>query len=150
MKFRLQKILNFKIGIQELAMRDLAEARYQLDKQMSILNSYYSAIEQARRKAEVDIRGGGEITSILEYNENFIKGQNILIEKQRHKVREELQNVEAKETILLEKAKDVKIFEKLKERHLAKAKKELMKKEQKEISDLILMRYDYQKSKNSV
>ena len=143
MKFRfpLQKVMQHRKTVEELAQRDFQEAMAVLNSENEKLENMQNQIIQARDRAFESQNQGGRAGPVLSQVHEFMAGQDIRIERQKEKIKEVQSLVENLREILREKAIEYKMIESLKERKLEKFKIEVRKKEQKQMDDTSLMRY---------
>jgi flagellar FliJ protein len=148
MKFRfpLQKVMQHRKTLEDLAQGNFHEALAELHKQEYILNEMLDAVKSARDAAFQSQSGGGQASSTLVQVDEFLKGQDIRIGRQREKIKECESLVENLREILREKAIDYKIIEGLRDRRLEEHKVEQNKREQKMTDDMNLMRFRREES----
>lgn len=138
-KFRLEKVMNHKKIERDLAFRDFADARANYEGGRKKLLDMHDEIANARAfEAEV-VREGGQGSENLKWSSFFIDGQNVKIEIQKKVNRQLIQVMEQKQEILIEKARELKTFEKLKENTKERFKREERKKEMKTIDEIVIM-----------
>jgi flagellar FliJ protein len=143
MKFRfpLQKVMQHRKTVEELAQRDFEEANAILIQENQKLEEMQNQILQARERAFQSQTEGGRAGPVLSQVHDFMGGQDIRIERQKEKIKECQSLVENLREILRQKAIEYKMIESLKERKLEKFKVEARKKEQKQMDDTSLMRF---------
>jgi flagellar FliJ protein len=143
MKFRfpLQKVLQHRKVLEDLAQRDFQQAQAELNLQIDKLNQMQEAVAQARDAAFRQQSDGGKASPALTQVDEFLKGQDIRMERQKQKIQECESLVENLREILRQKAIDYKIIEELKDRRLKEFKVEQQKREQKRSDDISLMRH---------
>lgn len=139
-KFQLDPLLKFRKVQEEEAMREYSEAQDILEMALHDLEALYNTIDQAMADIEEIVRNGGLTKEKQAFLDEYIKGQKIKIERQRVVVREKKQIAEEKYEVFLEATKEYKVIEKLKENRRVVFKKEMKKKEQKVVDDLVVMR----------
>ena len=83
---------------------------------------------------------GGPAKGELQNHEDFIHGQKIKIERKKQEIRGLKAEAEEKQTILVQKAQDTKVMEKLKGKQYEKFHKEARRREVKEADDIVVMR----------
>lgn len=152
MKFRFpfQKLLEHKKLIEELKARDYAEAKYDLDQENKILNDYFSSIDRTRVSVANLVDKGGTTGEELQQLEDFIIGQKVRIERQRDVIRKKMMIVEEKQELLRQAAIERKTFETLKQKQFEKFKKEVKKYEQKQIDEMVVMRFNNEEAKSDI
>lgn len=146
-RFPLQKVMQHRKTVEELAQKDFEEAMAQLNQENQKLAQMQNQIVQARDAAFGRQTEGGRAAPALSQVHEFIKGQDIRIERQKEKIKECESLVENLREILRQKAIEYKMIESLKERKLEKFKLEVRKKEQKLMDDTSLMRYRREEAK---
>jgi flagellar FliJ protein len=140
--FKLEKILQHRKNIENLARRDYIEAQAKLNEEKARLESYYKSIDKARESAYgVQSKGGAQTAESLCQIHDFIKGTEILIERQKLKVREEAKIVEDKQEILREASIEYKMIERLKEKKKEEYRLDLRKLEEKKLNDINTIRF---------
>jgi flagellar FliJ protein len=140
-KFPLQKVMQHRKVLEDLAQRDFQEAHSELLKHQEILNGLLEAVTNARNTAFHHQSEGGKASPVLVQVHDFLKGQDIRIERQKERVKECESRVENLREILRQQAIDYKIIEELKDRQLVDFKIDQRKLEQKRSDDLNLMRF---------
>ncbi|MEZ0392295.1 MAG: flagellar export protein FliJ [Pseudobdellovibrionaceae bacterium] len=140
-QFPLQKVLQHRKVLEDLAQRDFQEALAELNLQLQKLNQMEEAVLLAREEAFRRQSEGGKTSSSLTQVDDFLKGQDIRIARQKERIKECESLVENLREILRQKAIDYKIIEELKTRRLKEFKVEQKKREQKRLDDISLMRF---------
>src|SRR5690606_19844496 len=141
-KFRLDPVLRSRKIEQDQAQKEFLLAERALHLQLQFIRKLYEATDDARVDiAEIQNAGGTQSTR-LQFLEEFIEGQKVRIKRERDKARELMREKEDKFDILVEKSKDFKVIEKLKERRRETFRKEKSLKETKEIDDITVMRFN--------
>lgn len=140
-KFPLQKVMQHRKTLEGLAQTQfqlaVAELHQQTQKLLEMENSKAVAREQAFRQQSE----GGKASSGLVQVSEFLKGQDIRIEKQRIEIKKCEGRVENLREILRQKAIEYKIIEGLRERQEKTFKTEQRKKEQKQVDEMNVMRF---------
>jgi len=140
-KFSLQKVLQHRKILEDLAQREFQEAIVELNKQTAKMNEMKDAVAAARDQAFRRQSEGGKTSPALVQVDDFIRGQDIRMEAQKKKIIECESLVENVREILRQKAIDYKIIEELKEKQFKDYKIERRKREQKVVDDINLMRF---------
>lgn len=140
-KFGLQKVMQHRKTVENISQRNFQEAQAELNHQNEILRQMYQAIDDARKTAFEKQKEGGQTASALSQVHDFVKGQDIRIERQKAKIQECLGLVENLREILRKSAMDYKIIEGLRDKKKQDFKKKVSVKEQKLTDDLNLMRF---------
>ena len=143
MKFRfpLQKVMQHRKTLEDLAQRDLQIALSELHKQESMLGEMQGSVKAARAGAFDTQSTGGQASPALVQVDEFLKGQDIRMGWQKEKIKECESLVENLREILREKAIDYKIIEGLRDRRLEDHKVEQNKREQKMTDEMNVMRF---------
>ncbi|PIS10966.1 MAG: flagellar export protein FliJ [Bdellovibrio sp. CG10_big_fil_rev_8_21_14_0_10_47_8] len=140
-KFPLQKVLLHRKTLEDLAQRDFQEAMAVLNTEVAKLEKMRESIQTARESSFRRLSDGGKASPALDQAFDFIKGQDIRMERQGEKIKECESLVENLREILRQRAIDYKMIEKLKEKKMAEFKKEYRHKEQKNADELNVMRF---------
>ena len=111
--------------------------RQSLIKTLQEIEEMYNLIDESR---EHDFNSIGDKSLPTDWTDEFIKGQNILIQRKKEIAREQMMVVEEKKEIFLEAVQQRKILEKHKEKAKDEAKKLLAKKEAKAMDDIVTSR----------
>lgn len=129
-KFRLQKILNLKIIEVGQKQRDLAECLSQLKKSEKVLIDL-----QSQKTNSFVIRS--QDLSLVSIMDEFLKGQNIKIEKQKNIIKQDQDRVEKARKSLIDKDQEVKILEKMFELKMNEFKEKEKLNEQNETQEWV-------------
>jgi flagellar protein FliJ len=140
-KFPLQKVLQHRKILEDLAQREFQEAQAALNLETQKLQEMQDAVTAARDQAFRRQSDGGKASPALSQVHEFLKGQDIRMERQKEKIKECESLVEKLREILRQKAIDYKIIEELKEKRFKEFKVERNKLEQKRVDDINLMRF---------
>lgn len=140
-QFRLQKVLQHRQILEQLAQADHMQA-------MSELNAEVQRLEELKeqkhgffqRRFESQTRGGTNIAE-LSHIDLCIQGHDLRIKLQTQKVQEKEKLVEEKRQILSKAAQEVKIIEKLKEREKEAFMADFLKHEQAEADEHSVLRF---------
>ncbi len=140
-KFNLERVLDHRRVIEDLAQVDFQSAVYDLTQAEGILQKMRQEIVNSRKSAfEVQVSGRESAPARLQQVELFIKGQLLRIKSQEAKI-QNLQNiVESKREILRSRATERKILERLKANKQAEFNLEASRQEQIEADEMNLMR----------
>ena len=143
MKFRfpLQKVMQHRQTVEDLAERDFQEAMAELNGEIRNLEEMKNQVHMAHVRCFERQTEGGQAAPALSQVYDFLKGQDVRIERQRLKVQEIEKRVEELREILRQRAIDYKIIEELKEKQFKEYKIERRKREQKNTDDINLMRF---------
>ncbi len=169
--FAFEKLLQHKRNVEDATRRDVNVAAEKLDGVEKELQAMYSAIDASRKRADdcakIPSPGSGSrsklsspgsrnthdsksnllkpmlispLTALVQIDE-FISGQGVRIALQKKRVREYKAIVEEAQELLLEAAKERKIYEKLREQRLAEFKDSEKKRELKRVDDMVSTRF---------
>lgn len=141
-KFSLEKVLRHRQILEDLSERDYQEALFVLHAREKELENMISQIAASRASAEkLEVESGpGSVERVKQIHE-FIKLQDIRIERKQIQINEAKNLVEARQEILRQKAMDKKIIERLKEKKRLDHLNEERKNEQKETDEMVSMRF---------
>ena len=140
-KFPLQKVLEHRKIQENLRQKDFQDAVDELNKEKKQLDKMLGQVTTAHGEAGRLSQAGGNPGAALAQIHDFLKGQEILIKKQRQKVQESEKLVEAKRELLRQAAVDYKIIEKMRENKFAEYRHERLMDEQKENDEQSILRF---------
>lgn len=138
--FPFEGLLKHRKRLEEVAKKEFFLAQSKVDEILNEINKMYERIDEVRAEISNTQQIGGKGSSKIVQLEDFIKGQNIKIKNARHAARELMQIAEEKREVLVEKVKEFKMIDKIKEKRKDEYKVARRKKEQKEIDDILIMR----------
>lgn len=150
-KFKLEKVLQHRKILENLAQAEFSEAMLQLNKANDQLNQMLEQVHQSqilRQSILHESKNQMRHMSPLEQLKNidlFLQGQKILIEKQQMKVEDARKTVEIRREILRNKVQDVKIIDKLKEKKQIEYAAEFEKEEQAQMDERATLRNAFKK-----
>lgn len=136
--FSLQKVLDYKAGLQEEAQLELARARKKYQAQIALIKSLEDELAQARE--EISKKENVTQGRIWLWN-RYIERLNFDQKSATRKLKELAREVSLRRHDLLEKTKDKKILEKLKVNQKIRFYHEQEKEEQKEYDEMAVVRY---------
>lgn len=139
-KFRYESLLSYTGHIKEKAAIEFARAQGMLRKIDENIDSYGNEILKTNNDLEKNMRGTISSNVIINYSE-FINALEIKIEIQKIERLKAEQSLFEKRKNLLEKSRQCKIFEKLKERDLKKWNFDQNQMELKEINEAAIIRH---------
>lgn len=140
-KFNLEKVLQHRKALENEAARNYQLGLSELKNQQDILDKMLNEKHQAFEiRYQQQVQGGAAGSSLTQVHE-FILGQDLRIRAQQLKIQEFEKQVEILRTILLERTRDTKIGEKLKERKQEVFRDEQKKIEQKKLDDITMTRF---------
>lgn len=151
-KFKLQKVLQHRKVLENLAQAEFAEAQLNLQKAEERLQTMKNEIHKSEfRRHEIltSRRSAGMMLSPIEelkQIDDFLKGQKIVIERQQQKVQDLQKTVEIRREILRNKVQEVKIIDKLKEKQKAEFISEFEKEEQAQMDERASLRHSFNKN----
>lgn len=151
-KFKLQKVLQHRKVLENLAQAEFAEAQLNLQKaeeRLQVMKDEVHASESRRHEILTGRRSAGLMFSPIEelkQIDDFLKGQKIVIERQQQKVQDLQKTVEIRREILRNKAQEVKIIDKLKEKQKAEFISEFEKDEQAQMDERASLRHSFNKN----
>lgn len=139
-RFNLQKVLDYRVSLQEKSQQEFALARKKHQEQASLLEKLKQELEQARqeiRKKENQTQAG-----IWLWNQ-FIDRLEFDLKQAEARLKELTREVDLRRKTLIKTSKDKKIIEKLKYNQKMKFDHEQEKNEQKEFDEMAVVRYDH-------
>jgi flagellar protein FliJ len=140
-KFSLEKVLTYYKSLENEAKRVHSEAQSELVIAQNKLENYFQAIKNSRSSIHEDELRGGPLTERILQSHGFIKGTDLLIEKQKIEIQKTMQKVEQTLEKLKQTAIQTRMIEKIKEKQLSEFKDSSSKKEQKSIDEMATMRF---------
>ncbi len=140
-KFSLQTVMRQRKILEDLAQKEFSIMQNKLRLENEKLNNLQQARLNAFKKASALNQAGGTLGPALSQIEEFKKGQDVRIERQKKRVLEVEKWVEEKREILRQAALEFKIIEKLREKKLSEHKKEQSIAEQKELDEQNVLRF---------
>ena len=142
-KFKLQSVLKHRLRLRDQAQRDHMEAKAKVDQCLGVIQDMYTQMDQARSIiSQTEQFGMQSQAAVFSSSHEFIKGQEIRIERKRAEARELMAIVESKLEILIEASKEYEALKNLEKKKFEEFKKMKIKKENAEIDDLVTMRFD--------
>ncbi|MFN7825251.1 MAG: flagellar export protein FliJ [Pseudobdellovibrionaceae bacterium] len=140
-KFPLEKVMQHRKVIENLAQAEFQEAQSQLNLLQNELSQMRQQVTQAHLHSFETATGGRpDLSAGLNQVNQYLKGQDIRIENQLNKIKEQETVVENLREILRNAAVDHKIVESLRDKEKQGFKNEYKKYSQKNVDDLTLMR----------
>ena len=140
-RYRLQKMLDFRIRKKEEQLQEVIKAKNEVDRIQGLIDANNQEIAGViyTMRNTADYRQMDLYDKYLKHL--YVKGEEL--EKQKQ---EALQALEVEKQKLVEREKEVKVLEKHKERALETYKEEEKQKEIKELSEVAVQKY-FQKTK---
>lgn len=140
-QFNLEKVLRHRRVLEEMAQKDFQEAMAVLKGEQAKLDEMQGLRTQAfETRYRREVQGGPAVGTLTQVHE-FLKGQDVRIERQRKKIQEIEKQVEELREVLRQKAVDTKIMEELREKKKAEFQAEQRKREQKRLDDIVSSRF---------
>lgn len=140
-KFPFESVIKYRKQLEDEARREFEVAQANLDQCLQLVSYMYQQMDDSRNHIlKLQSQPPIDIASIRQ-NEEFIEGQKIRIQSERLKARGLMAIMEEKQAVLVEKAKEHKILLKLKDKRKVKFLKDKRKVEQKQMDDLVTMRF---------
>ncbi|MGZ3770184.1 MAG: flagellar export protein FliJ [Bdellovibrio sp.] len=140
-KFPLQKVLEHRKIKENLAQKDFQDVVASLNEANERLQQMVHATTKAHETAgDYAVAGGTQGPALVQVHE-FLKGQEILIRRQKEKIQEIEKLVEAKREILRQAVQEYKIIEKMRENKFEEYKAERLLTEQKEMDEQSILRF---------
>ncbi len=139
-KFRYASLLNYREYLEEKAQIEHAKvlgSLLQAREELASLQRKYSRVQEAFKQAMAEAAGGYEIRNYSEYL-SFIRERT---EKQNSEIEALKIELETKRSALLEKSKDCKVIEKLRDKDFEKWQKHQDRLEQKRLNEVAVQRY---------
>lgn len=130
-KFPFQNVLKHRKILEDLAERDFQESLSELNIQIAKLEDLKLQVRKAHVTTFERQISGGTAAPVLSQVHEFLRGQDVRIERQQQKVQECTKQVEKLREILRQKAIDYKMIESLKDKKKAEFRKLQNMKEQK-------------------
>ncbi|MBV2167414.1 MAG: flagellar export protein FliJ [Bdellovibrio sp.] len=140
-KFPLQKVLEHRKIKENLAQKDFQEAMMLLNEENARLEQMLQQKTGAHTQAgALSSQGGAQGPALTQIHE-FLKGQEILIHKQKQKIQEIEKLVESKREVLRQAAQEYKIMEKMRENKFEEYRHERLAQDQKEMDEQSILRF---------
>lgn len=140
-RFRLEKLLHLKKLEAQGIKKNLAEALLEEKKNADFLDHLQSDRSKSFGFRNQVISDKSQSSELANYTEDFIRGQDIRIERQKKAVQVYKQKVENIRNLLIEKDKELKILERLKEIKHEEYVKYQSAEEIKELDDMTSSRF---------
>lgn len=137
-KFRLERVMSHKRTERDLAHRDFIEAQRNYDAGRAKLEKMYEEISEAKRYESSMVVSGGAPAEALKWSAFFLEGQKYRIENQKKINRLLVAEVERKQEILIERARELKTFEKLKEKQAERFKLSQKRQDMKTVDEIVV------------
>lgn len=140
-KFSLQKVLEHRKVVEDLAQKSFQEAVTRFNEQVALLDQMINSKSAAHQSAGTLTSQGGAQGPALSQIHEFLKGQEIRIQRQRQYVEEAEKLVEEKREVLRQAALEYKIMEKMREKKFEDYKQDRLAREQKEMDEQNILRF---------
>lgn len=138
--FKLDSFLKVKEKLEEKSKVEYGKAISKLEYEKNLLQKLINNKQQSIEKFKISI-GKGVNPNFIKNINDFIKSNNNKIENQLKKVEEAVTFSEQKREELIITMKDKKVFETLKEKEKEAYLKEIIKKEQKIVDEVVSYKY---------
>jgi flagellar export protein FliJ len=129
-------------ALEDLARRDFLIAKAEHQKSEEELEAYQKRILAARMARQEAIMGGGPPGESLSQINDFIKGTEIKIERQRIVIKEKLAKVEELQLVLQKASIEYKMIDKLRARQHEEYRLAEKKLEEKELTEMTNSRFN--------
>ena len=139
-KFRFEALLSYRRHLKEMTEVELSLEQHRLKKSRDHLNSIREDLLETSKDLAKGLKGKLPSHLIKNYSE-YISAQKIRITLQEIEILKSTEKVEEKREELLEKTKQHKVIEKLKEKDIQKWKRQQLIMEQQEISETAIIRH---------
>lgn len=142
-RFNLENVLKVRRTAENLAQRDFQLAQAALQEEYDRLQKMIDEKAGAyRERHHLEVAGGLPAAGLGQV-QDFLMGQEILIQRQRAKIQEFETQVERLREILRERAIETKMIEKLKEKRREEFIQERNRRDVKEADDQSMMRFRF-------
>ena len=140
-KFSLQKVLEHRKVVEDLAQKDFQDVVNQYNEQVALLEKMTNSKTTAHQSIGTLTAQGGTQGPALSQIHDFLKGQDIRIQRQRQNVQAAEKLVEEKREVLRQAALEYKIMEKMREKKFEDYKQDRQAREQKEMDEQNILRF---------
>lgn len=140
-KFKLEKVLHHRKSLEDQARKEYLEAQAELTAAENLLADYHSKIENENRNRHDLILIGGTHTETLRQINDYIKGTEIKIERQKIIIKNIKSKVEELQLALQKASIEYKMIEKLEERQRNDYRLIEKKLEEKELNEMVNARF---------
>lgn len=139
-KFRYKAILSFRRHLKEKSEVELARAQHQLNRVTDSLNQYCDHLREGRKELDAFLRKNIS-SNDLRIHLDYLSGLKIRIEIQTREVQKCKEIVRKKREALLEKTKEYKVIEKVKQKDFEKWNYQQLQEERKLMNEVAVIRY---------
>lgn len=139
-KFPFNTLMKQRALLRDEAERDYRISEAKVQEQKAILTKMRGDLSSALIETQRIRENGGKLRGALASYEEFTVGQKVRIQRQIKTIKGLEEIADEKRAILVEKARDLKILEKLKEKRYTQFKKEVRKKEMKVLDEISVTR----------
>ncbi|MCX7978122.1 MAG: flagellar export protein FliJ [Bdellovibrionaceae bacterium] len=141
-KFVFERVLQHRKSLENIAQKEFQESLSELSRQQGILRDMEQSLSLAHKSIGQRLGQGGFGTLASVYlMDDFIKGQEVLIERQKQLLVEKEKEVEARREILRQRTIETKIIERLKERKKREFVAESERRDQAQLDELGVLRH---------
>lgn len=142
-RFPLDNVMKVRKAAEDLAQRDFQLAQAALQEQIDLLQRMMDQKAQAyQQRHQFEAEGGAKSPHLGQIQE-FLMGQEIVIQRQQAKIQEFETQVEHLREILRERAIEHKMIQKLKEKRREEFVHQQNRREVKEADDQAMMRFRF-------
>jgi flagellar FliJ protein len=139
--FRLEKVKRHREILEDLAKGAYAEACMVRDGVLRQCEKADEDLFKAKERVAQVRESGGSLRALLESLQDFIDGQLIVIERKRAELDSAEDIVSERHLELVEASRNRKVLEKLEEKKREEFLKELGRREQKDIDEMVVNRF---------
>lgn len=141
-KFHLEKVLKHKKILEDQAKKEFGEISKRVREQEQYLENLENDLKIAFENKYRVQQMGGSIASYLEFFHYYYGAQKQMIANQKKIIEGLTRILEEKRQFLVQAARDHKTFIMLKEKKKEEFRKEMLKREQKRMDDMNIMRQE--------
>ncbi len=140
-KFPLQKVLEHRKIKENLAQKDFQDAVMLLTKENELLAQMEQDKSEAHNRTGLLAQQGGAQGPAFAQIHDFLKGQEIRLQRQKQKIQEIEKLVESKREILRQSVLEYKIMEKMRENKFEEYRHDRLTEDQKENDEQSILRF---------
>lgn len=144
-KFGLEVVLKHRKALRDLAQKELNDAENRLQEHLRSINDMFREVDASRNLAAQEQAQSKIDMNRLSDLENYILSVKVKIKEARNRSRDFMQVVEEKRDALVEKAREFRSIELLKEKRKEEYLQEHKRKEMKKLDDIVQMRHKREK-----
>lgn len=140
-KFPLQKVLEHRKIRESLVQKDFQDAMFFYNQEQQKLDQMLEQQKNAHLQAGTFSAQGGAMGPALSQIHEFLKGQEVRIQRQQERLQEIEKLVEAKRDILRQAAQEYKIMMRMREKQFEDYKMERTSQDQKDMDEQSILRF---------